>query len=121
MAWVDDLELVVDGLARRMGRALGEELVSVLKGQGDEAGVAQSEARDCVSAREAADRLAVSPKTVRALIGRGELAGHRVGSRFRIRREELERYLERSREAGQDVDADEIALSILRRTMTDDE
>jgi excisionase family DNA binding protein len=44
-----------------------------------------------------ARRLDVCDKTVRRLIGRGELRAHRIGRLLRISEEELDRFLDLSR------------------------
>ena len=46
---------------------------------------------------EVAKRLRVSPPTVRAMLARGDLRGHRVGAHIRIDAESVEEYLERRR------------------------
>lgn len=49
--------------------------------------------------REVADALQVSEKTVRRLVGRGDLVGFKVGDRgqVRVKEEDLEAYLEAQR------------------------
>lgn len=56
---------------------------------------------------EAAERLGVSKMTVYREIHCGRLAGHRFGKSFRVTLEALERYIEGSRYAWDEVDHDE--------------
>jgi excisionase family DNA binding protein len=47
---------------------------------------------------EAAQRLAVSDRTLARLIARGELAVHRIGNQVRLEPDELERFIRNARE-----------------------
>jgi excisionase family DNA binding protein len=53
-----------------------------------------------------ADRLDVSPDTVRRLIERGELTAIRIGSNIRVDAAELEAFLERQRRRPFDATSD---------------
>jgi excisionase family DNA binding protein len=50
-----------------------------------------------LSVQEAARALGVVSRTVYGLINAGELPGHRIGRVIRVRREDLDRYLESAR------------------------
>jgi excisionase family DNA binding protein len=51
--------------------------------------------RAFLSVSELSELLGVSPPAVRALILRGELAGVRVGTVYRVRREAFEEFIDR--------------------------
>lgn len=50
-------------------------------------------APEWLTVREAASRLTVSPMTVRRLIDRGELRGHRIGRQVKVRPADLDAYI----------------------------
>jgi excisionase family DNA binding protein len=50
-----------------------------------------------LSVRAVAELLGVSTKTVRRLIGRGDLAAHRIGGSLRVSEADLRAYLARCR------------------------
>lgn len=54
-------------------------------------------ARPMLTVEQTAALLAVSTKTVRRLLHRGELIGYRVGTAWRISHDDLEDYLRRRR------------------------
>lgn len=53
-------------------------------------------ASDVLTVEEVAKELRVSPQTVRKLIDDGELKAFKVGFQWRIRRRDLEEYIERN-------------------------
>jgi len=67
----------------------------LLPGRGTPSSVARSAPLLSVSA--VAELLGVSTKTVRRLIGRGELKVHRIGGSVRVSEEDLRAYLARCR------------------------
>lgn len=48
-----------------------------------------------ITLEEAASEMSVSPETIRKLLGRGELRGHRVGRAIRVYQESVEDYQRR--------------------------
>lgn len=50
-----------------------------------------------VAQAEAARRLAISTRTLRRLLSRGELAAHRIGGQVRLAEDELERFIRGTR------------------------
>ena len=50
-----------------------------------------------LSKREVAGLVGLCPKTIERMIQRGELSAHKLGSRIRIRRSDVEAWIERSR------------------------
>lgn len=60
-----------------------------MKGSGEDARM--------LTAAQVAQRLGTSRALVYRLVERGQLPGHRFGSAVRVRSDDLERYLERTR------------------------
>jgi excisionase family DNA binding protein len=54
-------------------------------------------ARRLLSVDDIATAMAISPKTVRRMIARGELISHRIGKLIRVSDEDLATYLKLSR------------------------
>ena len=54
--------------------------------------------KDIMTSREVAEILRVHPYTVNSLIRAGQLKAFKVSNRYRVRREDLEEYMEREDE-----------------------